>query len=159
MVFKKALYIGFFCVLAFCCTRKKFICPAYNTYFIHDQKEREQLFSPFYIDSLSQDQVDGGTNATNSDATEKSSSSFLDSFWANKKSNSKYQPKERSPKKMNTNGLLVSESGKNRLRNVSEIEMKVISIKPISKYSNADSSSVDSTGSAPSIVPPQRDTL
>ena len=99
------------------------------------------LFSPFLIDSLNKDEYAGGTNATNPDADEKSSAAFLDSFWKNRKSNSKYQPKEPAPKKSKPNGLLVS-LGKTKTRNVTDIEMKVIGIKHEAKYSNVDSSSL-----------------
>ena len=126
-----------FSSLAFyCCNRKQYICPAYGTYFIHDDKELEKRFIPFNIDSLSD--RNQTINNTSPDST---------SYTVNQDngSNSKYQPKvdaeKQGAKKLQPNGLVINtNSGKKKPRNNNDIEMVTIMAKPVAQYSNIDSS-------------------
>jgi len=137
----------FLSLLFYCCARKQYICPAYNTYFIHDDKEREKMFLPFHVDSLGQEQTiaNDSQDSTNYTVNHEGGST------------SKYQPKTmvaNGNKKLQPNGLVINASGKKKLRNVTDIEMKTIIAKPTAQYSNSDSASlkpqVDSLYVAPS---------
>ncbi|TAF76011.1 MAG: hypothetical protein EAZ53_04810 [Bacteroidetes bacterium] len=117
------------------CSKKQYICPAYTTYFIHDQKERDKVFMPFVEDSLKE-----STSATDTDDTlaNKNIKSNESGKFQLKTSN----PKDKSGKKYQVNGLVTaSKTSKTKARNVSEIEMKVISIKGTALFSGIDSTS------------------
>lgn len=173
-------------VLLYSCSKKHYICPAYNSYFIHDEGHRDELFSPFHTDTTSDAYY--GNEAADEDARTmevETTRVTADAFWGGgglKKSasqndkntennkdketdepaknedsgtitlnydhpGSKYHPKENAPaKKKVPTGLLTAIAGKNKMRNVSDIEMKVIIVKPLAKYSNVDSSSINKKG-------------
>lgn len=125
------------------CAKKKYICPAYNTYFIHDIKERDKVFMPFKMDSSSSDsESEIHTNATDSNAD-----TSVQNFDPKSGENSKFQPKvnnskDKSGKKYQINGLVTAnKSGKTKPRNISDIEMKVIAVKGTTLFSGADSTS------------------
>lgn len=124
------------------CAKKKYICPAYNTYFIHDTKERDKVFMPFKMGDSASSQVEIRTNATDSNAD-----TSVQNFEPKNGDNSKFQPKTanskyKPAKKYQINGLVIAnKSGKSKPRNVSDIEMKVISIKGTTLFSGADSTS------------------
>jgi hypothetical protein len=129
-----------------CNKKTQYICPAYSSYFIHNEKGRDELFSPFQTDSVSNGSGDfQGTNATDPNATEASSSKLLDSFWSNKSSvgsGSKYKPKEIKTSNNQTSGLLIA-TGKNKIRNNTDIEMKFVVA-----FSNVESDSIPSKETA-----------
>jgi len=136
------LVVCFF-VLAQSCNRKHYICPAYNSYFIHDKIIRDSKFSPFISDSLSDSYADSYTNGSDSSAM--ASNENLEAK-DNTLVTAKYQPKEKNQKKALPNGLLNATSSKSKTRRaVEDIEMKTIMVKPISRYSNIDSSSIKKT--------------
>lgn len=118
------------------CSKKQYICPAYTTYFIHDQKERDKVFMPFIVDSL---------NESTSAIDPNDSTSFKNNKTGE---SSKFQlnttnSKDKLVKKYQINGLVISSKiGKSKPRNVSEIEMKVISIKGTALFSGIDSTSL-----------------
>ncbi len=125
------------------CSKKHFICAAYNSYFIHDETERESRFSLFIVDSLTSvnsiynDDYDNKKNKPSDPSV--SQDSLYDPSVSG--SNSKYQPKETVLKKL-PNGLLAATSNKKSTRPTGNVEMKIIMVKPLSRYSNIDSSSI-----------------
>ncbi|MDX2189205.1 MAG: hypothetical protein SFY32_05015 [Bacteroidota bacterium] len=142
------LIIIFLSVLS--CQKKQYICPAYNSYFIHDDKERQKVFLPFHVDSLNE----SSTTIDNSRPDTNSYVSRSESETANK-----YQPKllEKDGKKYQPNGIVINSSGKKKMRNVKEIEMTFINARPISQFSNVDSSSIKKNQETP--VSPESETL
>jgi hypothetical protein len=126
----------FLSVILLDCNRKQYICPAYNTYFIHDDKERHNMFLPFKIDSLNEE-TKISDNRLSTDST-------TITFNPDNIKTSKYHPKDYSKdgKKSQPNGLVINASGKKKMRNITDIEMKTIMAKPIAQYSNVDSSSL-----------------
>lgn len=133
------------------CSKKHFICPAYNSYFIHDQVERESRFSPFIVDSLNNSNIEQGTFVM-SDPTLDSTSVNNESSAVSLVSNSKFQPKEQlPPRKSLPTGLHISSNSKIKtVRSNADIEMKIIIVKPLSRYSNLDSSSLNKNVEVPS---------
>ncbi len=128
------------CLLLDACSKKHYICPAYNSYFIHDRAVRDSRFSPFIADSVNNNYDE--TFAINQDTTTSSNQATNDAN-AFAQGNSKFQPKEKLLKKAQPNGLLLANNGKPKAnRGVEEIEMKIIGVKPLSRYSNVDSSSI-----------------
>jgi hypothetical protein len=132
-----ASLLVFSSLIFYCCNRKQYICPAYGTYFIHDDKELEKRFIPFNVDSLSDNSNNQAINNTSPDST---------NYTVNQDngSNNKYQPKvdveTKGIKKLQPNGLVVnSSSGKKKPRNNNDIEMITIMAKPVAQYSNIDS--------------------
>ena len=147
---KSIATVVFLSFLFYFCNRKQYICPAYNTYFIHDDKEREKMFLPFNVDSLGENQTieNSSPDSTNYTVNHESGSS------------SKYQPKSldaNGNKKLQPNGLVINTSGKRKPRNVTDIEMRTIIAKPTALYSNIDSASFKAQTDSMSIAP--RDTL
>lgn len=126
---KLLLHIAIISIMAASCSKKSFICPAYNSYFIHDNALQSELFAPFTIDSLSA--LESG-NATAS---------------IESKGNGKYHPKEYNVEKQKQTGLLTKWKS-NKPRNVKYIEMHVLAMKGQSRYSNIDSSSIINANSA-----------
>ena len=131
---------------AMACNKKSFICPAYNSYFIHDQTEREARFSPFLVDSLSAFSMEDDEDASVSKKSKSTLNTMADDGSGAKDElptgNSKYQPKSKSAKKAQPNGLLIAAAKKNKFRAIDEIEMKFVMVKPLARYSNIDSSSI-----------------
>jgi hypothetical protein len=141
----------------FYCSKKQYICPAYNTYFIHDSKERDKVFMPFKVDSMGSSANEIHTNATDSDAD-----TSVQNFDPKSGENSKFQPKVndvKGGKKYQINGLVsANKSGKYKLRNVSDIEMKVIAIKGTTLFSGVDSTSKMPVRDSLSTEPVEADT-
>lgn len=72
----------------------------------------------------------------------------------------KMQPKSldiKNGKKFQPNGLVFNTSGKNKPRNITDIEMKTIMVKPDAKFSGADSTVQNTTADSLIITP--RDSL
>lgn len=136
-MFRAILALTFSFLFLTTCQRKQYICPAYNTYFIHDDLERDRIFMPFKIDSLGEE-----NKTTNNRVT---TDSTVISYNPDNYTTNKFQPKKddaKEAKKYLPNGLVVNLQGKKKMRNVTDIEMKIIMIKPQSQYSNIDSSSI-----------------
>ncbi len=133
------IFIAFFLLF---CAKKKYICPAYNTYFIHDQKERDKVFMPFNMGDSASSPDEIHTNATDANAD-----TSVQNFDPKSAENSKFQPKtstqkDKPAKKYQINGLVsTNKSGKYKPRNVSDIEMKVIGVKGKTVFSGVDSTS------------------
>lgn len=148
-----AFSLFFVCISFVFCSKKQFICPAYTTYFIHDEKERNKVFMPFLEDSLAESSASVETADSTSNKTQKTGVS------------SKFQlntvnSKEKTSKKYQVNGLITStKSGKSKARNVAEIEMKVISIKGTALYSGVDSTSTNTNIDTPNKEVSPADTL
>ncbi|MFN0048724.1 MAG: hypothetical protein ACKVOU_06350 [Cytophagales bacterium] len=131
------------------CSKKHFICPAYNSYFIHDQELRDSRFSLFIEDSLS-----GASNQQNTDSQDTTNRISQNTVEQNESNsiNSKFQPKEKFAKKTLPNGLLLANASKHKTpRAMEEIEMKIVMVKPQSRYSNIDSSTVKSNSKQPEL--------
>lgn len=143
MRFKTLISLFFVSLCLLFCSKKQYICPAYTTYFIHDQKERDKVFMPFVEDSLKE-----STSAIDNDDTlaNKNIKSNESGKFQLKTSNAK----DKSVKKYQVNGLVTaSKTSKTKARNVSEIEMKVISIKGTALFSGIDSTSKEPQVEAP----------
>lgn len=114
----KQILLALLFISIFSC-KKKLICSAYNTYFIHDESVREEYYSPFLVDSLSSSNDENQENNVES-------------------KNSKFKPQNKYIIKKQASGVLVS-SKKNQNRNNTDLEMRIVMVKPLSRYSQADS--------------------
>ncbi|MDX2196121.1 MAG: hypothetical protein NW207_06865 [Cytophagales bacterium] len=151
-MYKSILLVILFLWVSVACNRKQYICPAYNTYFIHDNDERLKMFMPFIIDSLGEDL--SVNNTMGYDTTQSG-------YGAENVTTAKFHPKsiQNQPQKLQPKTGLVINSSKKKMRNANEIEMKTIKVKPLAKYSNADSTTAMPIDRAPEENVAPQDTL